>query len=238
MLERVFLTIWRFFRCSCCIFSSLTKLSDFCTNEARFEFGRLVVVLPLWKVVGRWQASQCWKLSCCHFPPPLWGWPHWLPVEPEAWPPSLLPGALSLGIPEQSPWDLPHPLQVLCREHAPMGAHLYMCYRPKQFPTYLLFYPPPTPLWRCHAASSLRVLQGAPCGEPSSPHVGGRVQLLYKASIRSCPLLRSVCIKICNLPGLNEISQVSEVVNNMFVGTNVFDSSACISFLYSYARLF
>lgn len=37
--------------------------------------------------------------------------------------------------------------------------------------------------------------------------------------ISSCPLLTSVCRKTCSSPGLNEISRVPKVVNNMFVGT-------------------
>ena len=53
-------------------------------------------------------------------------------------------------------------------------------------------------LWGCYMV--------LPRGSHAPRHPGARVQLLYKASIGSCPLLRSVCIKICNLPGLNKIS--------------------------------
>ena len=61
--------------------------------------------------------------------------------------------------PKAKPMRLTPSPQVLCQEHTPMGMHLYPWHRPKHFLMYLLFAPPPTPLWTCQATSSLGVLR-------------------------------------------------------------------------------
>lgn len=132
-----------------------------------------VLFLPCeeWKAVGRRQTGQCWELACCHLPSRLKGWPHWPSVEPGAWPPALLPGALSLGTPKQSPWDLEH-LHRCCAT----STHVISQVVGTCTCCFILLHSSVG----CQAASTGGVLW-------CSPHARARIHLLYQGGIDPAP---------------------------------------------------